>query len=222
MVMNNGRKACETLKAVRKQIADLNDIHYIPSNCTHSGDCLGTCPICEQEREYIEEQLMIKRKAGKALKIMGVAAGLSAITSFQEAIAQESTMMADSIGAKFEWSYMYWQTGATANPAAMNQIDEMAEFIKKSPNDTFLFVGHTDERGSENYKFKLSKVRAEWMRELLIERGAKNIILIGCGSKEPMIPNAKTEPEHEQNSRITLEFYSPNRIKELEEKIQSK
>ncbi|MBQ0157303.1 MAG: energy transducer TonB [Bacteroidales bacterium] len=79
--MYQGKKTCETLKAIRKQIADANDIPYEPVKCTHEGDCLGTCPACESEVRYIEDQLNIRKMAGKAVKIIGLASVVSLAAS---------------------------------------------------------------------------------------------------------------------------------------------
>ena len=75
--MYKGKKTCETLKSIRKQIADANEIPYEPVVCTHKGDCLGTCPACESEMRYIENQLNIRKMAGKAVKIVGLATVMS-------------------------------------------------------------------------------------------------------------------------------------------------
>ena len=71
--MYKGKSTCETLKSIRKQIADANEIPYEPVVCTHKGDCMGTCPACESEMRYIENQLNIRKMAGKAVKIVGLA-----------------------------------------------------------------------------------------------------------------------------------------------------
>lgn len=71
--MNNGKKVCERLKAVRKEIADANDIPYEITECHHKGDCSGTCPKCEQEVRYIESELSKRSKMGKAASIIGIA-----------------------------------------------------------------------------------------------------------------------------------------------------
>lgn len=44
-----GRNICNTLKAIRKQIADANGISYSPEECHFKGECKGTCPKCEQD-----------------------------------------------------------------------------------------------------------------------------------------------------------------------------
>lgn len=79
--MKRGKYVCETLKAVRKQVADANDIKYEPRECTHEGDCQGTCPACEAEVKYIERELDTRRKLGKAVAVVGVSAGLAGLSS---------------------------------------------------------------------------------------------------------------------------------------------
>ena len=41
--MARGRYICNTLKAIRKQIADANGIDYSPEECHFKGECKGTC-----------------------------------------------------------------------------------------------------------------------------------------------------------------------------------
>lgn len=72
------KKVCQTLKEVRKQIADANEIPYEITECHHEGDCRGTCPKCESEVRYIENQLNIRRAAGKAISLVGISLGISA------------------------------------------------------------------------------------------------------------------------------------------------
>ncbi len=77
--MFKGKATCEILKSVRKTIADANGIDYQPTECKHQGDCGGTCPKCEAESRYIENQLSLRKVAGKAVKIVGIATGVSAL-----------------------------------------------------------------------------------------------------------------------------------------------
>ena len=224
--MFKGKKTCEVLRAVRKRVADLNGIQYVPVECTHEGDCIGTCPACERERQYVEEQLSLKVKAGQALKVLGVAAGFATMVSCQEAKGQESVRESDSLPSKFEWNFYFQFRSGDISPADYNQVMEMASFVSKFPEDTFLVVGHTDERGGARYtryKKRLSEVSADYIRSLLVNAGAdsQRIKTVGMGPKECVIPNAKTELEHSQNHRITLEFYTPEREKEIREKLES-
>jgi TonB family protein len=79
--MVKGKATCKTLKTIRKQIAEANDIKYEPHECHYVGPCMGTCPACEAEVRYIEQQLSLRRQLGKAVAIIGLSAGLSALTA---------------------------------------------------------------------------------------------------------------------------------------------
>lgn len=75
--MKPGKKICETLKAIRSDIARANDIDYTPTPCDHQGDCAGTCPACESEMRWIERQLRVRKALGKAVTIASVSMALS-------------------------------------------------------------------------------------------------------------------------------------------------
>lgn len=78
--MKRGKQTCRILKEIRRQIAEANDIEFITSECQYQGDCLGTCPKCEAEVRYLEQQLERKRIAGKAITVLGISAGLVTMT----------------------------------------------------------------------------------------------------------------------------------------------
>lgn len=58
--MNKGKVTCEKLKAIRREVAEKLGIEYSPKECTFEGDCLGTCPLCQQETDMLMEQLRIR------------------------------------------------------------------------------------------------------------------------------------------------------------------
>lgn len=76
-----GRNICDTLKPIRKEIADANGIEYSPEECHFKGECRGTCPKCEQEVKDLEYELRLRQMAGTAIKVAGVAAGIVAMTA---------------------------------------------------------------------------------------------------------------------------------------------
>ena len=77
--MNKGKSTCKFLKDIRRRIADANGIRYAPKECNYKGECKGTCPACEAEVRYLEEELKRKRRNGFAIKLGGIAAGLCAM-----------------------------------------------------------------------------------------------------------------------------------------------
>lgn len=76
IVMARGKNTCKILKEIRRQIAEANDIAYVIEECKYKGDCLGTCPKCEAEVRYLEEQLRQRQLLGKAVMVAGLSAGV--------------------------------------------------------------------------------------------------------------------------------------------------
>ena len=74
--MYRGKRTCKILKEIRQEIARANDIALVTSECRYQGDCAGTCPKCEAEVAYLEQQLNLRRMAGKTVMLGGIAAGM--------------------------------------------------------------------------------------------------------------------------------------------------
>ena len=70
--MEKGKKICEALKALRKRIADANDIPFEMEECSHKGDCPGTCPKCESELRYLMKAIDKREQEGKPVVLDGI------------------------------------------------------------------------------------------------------------------------------------------------------
>ena len=79
--MKQGKYICNTLKAIRSEIASANEIDYTATPCDHEGDCAGTCPACESEMRWIERQLRARQALGKVVSIAGVSMALTVAAS---------------------------------------------------------------------------------------------------------------------------------------------
>ena len=79
--MARGKQTCRILKEIRRQIAEANDIELATSECRYKGDCPGTCPKCEAEVRYLEQQLRRRQLMGKAVVLAGISAGAIAMLS---------------------------------------------------------------------------------------------------------------------------------------------
>lgn len=71
-----GKSKCKILKDIRRKIASENDIPYVTSECKFQGECSGTCPKCESELRYLEQELEKRQRSGKAVAVAGIAAAL--------------------------------------------------------------------------------------------------------------------------------------------------
>ena len=72
--MARGKQTSKILKEIRRQIAEANGIEFVTSECRYKGGCLGTCPKCEAEVRYLEQQLRARSLAGKAIALAGISA----------------------------------------------------------------------------------------------------------------------------------------------------
>lgn len=73
-----GKSKCKILKQIRQKIAEENDIPLVTRECGYQGECSGTCPKCEQELRYLEQQLARRQALGKRVTVTALAAGLLA------------------------------------------------------------------------------------------------------------------------------------------------
>jgi len=107
--MKKGKRTCEILKDVRRKIAQENDIPLVERECTHDGDCRGTCPYCESEVRYLERELSKRRALGKAVTVAGIAV---------------SSMM---MGACHSPKTPATPTGSEPEPTPVNTLSQAAE-----------------------------------------------------------------------------------------------
>ena len=76
--MDQGKIICKQLKSIRRSIAAENDIALEIPECTFEGECNGTCPRCEYELQYLEQELTKRSVLGKAAMVAGVTLSLAA------------------------------------------------------------------------------------------------------------------------------------------------
>ena len=81
---DNGKDICKQLKDIRQQIASENDIPLEEHECHYDGPCNGTCPRCDAELQYIENELGRRGKLGKAAIVAGMTLGLAAVSCTTE------------------------------------------------------------------------------------------------------------------------------------------
>jgi periplasmic protein TonB len=92
--MNKGKITCDVLKEIRKQIASENKIHYQTHECTFEGECRGTCPACESEVQYLENEIVKRKYLGKAVVIAGLSVGL--LGTFTDCSPKNRTIKPDN------------------------------------------------------------------------------------------------------------------------------
>ena len=94
--MKRGKQTCRILKEIRRQIAEANDIEFITSECQYKEDCLGTCPKCEAEVRYLEQELEHRRMTGKLVTLAGISAGMLTMNTYAQSGGSGNTITSSS------------------------------------------------------------------------------------------------------------------------------
>lgn len=89
--METGKKTCEKLKDLRKQVAEANGIEYEPAECTYEGDCPGTCPRCDAELADLQRQLDEKEARGEEIVYGDGTMSVSVLTEEKQKIEKRSS-----------------------------------------------------------------------------------------------------------------------------------
>jgi len=114
----SGKEKCRILKEIRMEIARSNGIAYAVDECQHRGECRGTCPRCEAELRYLEDQLERRRRLKKAVAVAGVSIGMVAALSGCSAIDR----LTDAFGGEELAGIMPPPTPASTEEERIGQI----------------------------------------------------------------------------------------------------
>lgn len=105
-------------------------------------------------------------------------------------------------------SDILFDTGkADLKPEAKKNLTEMAQIMKKYPENVLMINGHTDSTGSAAINEELSKKRAEAVRSHLVSNGipSETVSTQGLGPSQPVADN-KTDAGRRQNRRVEIEI----------------
>jgi outer membrane protein OmpA-like peptidoglycan-associated protein len=93
-------------------------------------------------------------------------------------------------------------------PATGADIDRIAAFLSANPNVEIGVAGYADSRGTKLQNMALAKVRAENVRQALIDRGiaAPRIKAVWFGDRGPVADNA-TDDGRALNRRVEFRFF---------------
>ena len=152
----NGKEKCKILKEIRTDIARANGIPLEIPECTHKGDCKGTCPRCEAEVKYLEKKLAERKKRGLKIAVAGVCAGLTALSATSCDIIDE---IANRVGIE--------QT--LQGDMIVEQDGIMPDSDTRVYTETGAIDGETDEIITDALEGDIVEIPGEVMEEDLIQ-----------------------------------------------------
>ena len=136
--MARGKQTCKILKEIRRQIAEANGIEFATSECRYKGDCLGTCPKCEAEVRYLEQQLRAVALAGKAVALAGISAGMILMSECSGISSNQSNV---TLQGEPEISVEQIEVADTIEDGELPAIEDTVVLKKGEIDDTEIVVG---------------------------------------------------------------------------------
>lgn len=123
------------------------------------------------------------------------------ILSEQDRIAREG----DTLRASLSSDVLFESGSAKLQPGADTKLFQVAEVLQRYPRTYVDIVGHTDNRGSEDYNQGLSVKRAEAVRDALAKSGVdtRRMTTRGEGEMKPIATNA-TATGRATNRRVEI------------------
>ena len=106
-------------------------------------------------------------------------------------------------------NYIYFDFASkNLTTASENSLQKMVLEFQKSEKSMIVLTGHTDNKGPADYNLDLSNLRAEAVKQRLIEKGipSDQIEVIGKGESKPIAPN-DSEENRTKNRRVEVTFY---------------
>jgi outer membrane protein OmpA-like peptidoglycan-associated protein len=97
---------------------------------------------------------------------------------------------------------------ASIPPAGVPNLTSIGEALTSPAlaSDRIRIEGHTDSIGSDQYNLRLSKRRAQSIKQYLVQNfkiAAERLLVIGRGEEEPVAEN-NTEEGRQKNRRVVL------------------
>ncbi len=144
--------------------------------------------------------------SNKGVYITNVVMAKGAVELYERNATDYSSAVEKAIveTGKFVTNNILFETGkATLKPESMEEIQKVADYMKKNPSARFEVQGHTDNSGSDKVNDPLSQERAEAVVKALEGMGVDpfNLRPVGKGSHEPVADNG-TEAGRAQNRRV--------------------
>lgn len=115
----------------------------------------------------------------------------------QELQAEET---GKSLSMNLSGDVLFDYNKAELKPAAEDALKKVAVVLSQFPESNVTVEGYTDSKGGQDFNLKLSRERADSVKDWLVKNGGVNPIHItakGLGEANPVAPN--TDPDGKDN-----------------------
>lgn len=121
----------------------------------------------------------------------------------------------EGIIVKFDSGILFGFDKSDLTAAAKTNIQSLAGSINQYPGTDIKVIGHTDNKGTENYNMSLSERRAAAVKAYAVSQGvpSSRLITIGKGFSEPIADNT-TDAGRAANRRVEVVIVANDQLKQ--------
>ncbi|HAC16314.1 MAG TPA: hypothetical protein DCE78_10290 [Bacteroidetes bacterium] len=124
----------------------------------------------------------------------------------------------EGIAVSFDSGLLFDVDSSNLRTEGYENLQKLANILKKDNETILMIVGHTDSTGDESYNLRLSERRAQSAKSFMQAQGLSStrIQMIGRGESEPIGDNS-TDAGRQKNRRIEVAIYaSPEYVDRLQ------
>ena len=169
--------------------------------------------IAKQKAEADVIQQKIKQSGAQRDKLM-LEAKQEKINQLREQLSRLKSLKAKKTDRGLVLtlgSVLFDLNKSTLKPGAMKSVEKLSEFMKNDPKRNVMIEGYTDSTGSPEYNKRLSRRRAESVRDALVTDGInpQRIVTKGYGADYAVASN-KTAAGRQENRRVEIVISDQN------------
>jgi len=112
---------------------------------------------------------------------------------------------------QFQLKILFANDSSEINPAFLNEIKRMVEFLSQYPQTAIELQGYASKVGKSDYNMKLSQQRASKVRQSLIDAGidSSRVTILGFGDTA-LADKGSSEVAHALNRRVIASVVGHN------------
>jgi outer membrane protein OmpA-like peptidoglycan-associated protein len=133
--------------------------------------------------------------------------GIPGRTSLDDALSRTGPLPAGGVPIAMPGGALFDYDKAELRPDALDELQKLAELIRRNPKATFRIEGHTDANGSREYNLELSLRRAESVKAWLVQAlgiDPGRVETVGFGPDKLLVTANKSIEEQQPNRRVEI------------------
>jgi outer membrane protein OmpA-like peptidoglycan-associated protein len=133
--------------------------------------------------------------------------GIPGRRSLDDALSRTGPLPAGGAPIAMPGGALFDYDRAELRQDAVDEMQKLAELIRRNPAASFRIEGHTDSIGSREYNLELSLRRAEAVKGWLVQAlriDPSRIDTVGLGPDHLLVPGDKSIEEQQPNRRVEI------------------